>query len=53
VKPRFRGVFHEVGFYVALAVSVPVIATAEAGAARTVAAIFAAALIGCFGASAL
>jgi hemolysin III len=53
VKPRLRGVFHEIGFYVTLGVAAPVIATAERGAARTVAAVFAASVIGCFGASAL
>lgn len=53
VKPRLRGVFHEAGFYAAVIVAVPAIATAEAGTARAVAAIFAASLICCFGASAL
>ena len=53
VKPRLRGVFHEVGFYLAVAVAVPVIVTAEAGTARAVAAVFAGSLAGCFGASAL
>ena len=53
VKPRLRGVFHEAGFYLALALMVPVIATAEAGTGRTVATAFAASVVGCFGASAL
>jgi len=46
-------VFHEVGFYIALIVAVPMIATAEAGVTRTVATVFAACVVGCFGASAL
>jgi hemolysin III len=53
VKPRLRGVFHEIGFYIALTVAVPVIATTEAGTGRAVATIFAASLVCCFGASAL
>ena len=53
VKPRFRGVFHEVGFYISLALAVPLIATAEPGRARVSAAVFAACVAGCFGASAL
>ncbi len=53
VKPRLRGVFHEIGFYVTLGIAVPVIATAEPGSPRTAVAVFAASLVGCFGASAL
>jgi hemolysin III len=53
VKPRLRGVFHEIGFYLALVVSVPMIATTEGGTPRAVAAVFAGCLAGCFGASAL
>lgn len=53
VKPRLRGVFHEAGFYAAVVVAGPVIATTQAGTARTVATVFASCLVGCFGASAL
>ena len=34
VKPRLRGVFHEVGFYAALGLGVPLALTAEPGRAR-------------------
>jgi hemolysin III len=53
VKPRLRGVFHEIGFYVAVVLSVPLILTAEPGRARASAIAFSACLAGCFGASAL
>lgn len=53
VKPRLRGVFHELGFYVALVLAVPLVSTAEPGKARVSAIVFSVALIGCFGASAL
>jgi hemolysin III len=53
VKPRLRGVFHELGFYVALGLGFALVATAEAGRARVAAAVFAASVIVCFGASAL
>jgi hemolysin III len=53
VKPRLRGVFHEAGFYLAVVLAVPVVWTAEPGKGRAVAAVFAACLAGCFGASAL
>jgi hemolysin III len=52
-KPRLRGVFHELGFYGAVAAAPPVIATTEGGSARVSAAIFTSCLICCFGASAL
>jgi hemolysin III len=52
-KPRLRGVFHEVGFYAAVVVAGPAIVTTQAGTPRTVAAVFASCLVGCFGASAL
>ena len=51
VKPRFRGVFHEAGFYVSFALAVPLIATAEPGRARVSAAVFATCVATCFGAS--
>jgi hemolysin III len=53
VKPRLRGVFHEAGFYLAVALGVPLVATAEPGRARTAAIVFAGCVAGCFGASAL
>ena len=53
VKPRLRGVFHEVGFYLVGILSIPLIVTAEPGRARISAIVFSACLAGCFGASAL
>jgi hemolysin III len=53
VKPRLRGVFHELGFYVALGVGIPLVLTAHDARARTAAAIFASCVAVCFGASAL
>lgn len=53
VKPRLRGVFHEVGFYTVLVLSIPLILTADPGKARISAIVFSACLSGCFGASAL
>jgi hemolysin III len=53
VKPRLRGVFHEVGFWVAIGLGVPLVLTAEPGRARFAAAVFAACMAACFGASAL
>ena len=53
VKPTLRGVFHEAGFYLAVALGVPLVATAEPGRARTAAVVFAGCVAGCFGASAL
>jgi hemolysin III len=53
VKPRLRGVFHEIGFYTVIALSVPLILTADPGRARLSAIVFSACLAGCFGASAL
>ena len=52
-KPKLRGVFHEIGFYVAVAVGVLLVATAEPGKARVTGAIFAGCVAACFGASAL
>jgi len=52
-KPRLRGVFHEVGFYVAVILAVPLVATAEPGRATVGAAVFAGCVAGCFGISAL
>jgi hemolysin III len=53
VKPRLRGVFHELGFYAAIALGVPLVLTAADGRARVAALVFASCLAGCFGASAL
>jgi hemolysin III len=53
VKPRLRGVFHELGFYAALGLGVALVATAEGGRARVAAAVFSTSVIVCFGASAL
>jgi len=53
VKPKLRGVFHEIGFYAAVATGVVLVVTAEPGKARTAAAIFASCVALCFGASAL
>lgn len=52
-KPKLRGVLHELGFYVAVVIAVPVIITAEPGRARVAATVFASCVAGCFGASAL
>jgi hemolysin III len=46
-------VFHEIGFYVAVALSVPLVLTADEGRARLAAMVFASCLCACFGASAL
>ena len=53
VKPRLRGVFHELGFYVALGLGSALVVTADAGRPRLAAAVFSACVILCFGASAL
>jgi hemolysin III len=53
VKPRLRGVFHELGFYVAVGLAVPLVLSAEPGRARLSAIVFASCVIFCFGASAL
>ena len=53
IKPRLRGVFHELAFYVALVLGVLLVTTAEAGRARLAAVVFAVSVAGCFGVSAL
>ena len=53
VKPKLRGLFHEVGFYAALGVGAALVLTAEPGRARAAAIVFASCVAGCFGASAL
>jgi hypothetical protein len=52
LKPQLRGVFHELGFYVALALALPLVLSAEDGRARASAVAFSACLAPCFGASA-
>jgi hemolysin III len=53
VKPLLRGVFHEAGFYAAVALAVPLVLTAEPGKALVAAIVFSSCLALCFGASAL
>jgi hemolysin III len=53
VKPLLRGVFHEAGFVLVVALAVPLTLSAEGGRARLSAIVFSACLAGCFGASAL
>ena len=53
VKPRLRGVFHEVAFYIALVAGVLLVFTAHAGRARLSAIVFASCVAACFGFSAL
>ena len=53
VKPKLRGVFHELGFYAALGLGIPLVLTTDDARARAAAAIFAACVAACFGASAL
>jgi hemolysin III len=53
VKPLLRGVFHEAGFYLVVALSVPLALSTEGGRALASAIVFSACLAGCFGASAL
>jgi hemolysin III len=53
VKPRLRGVFHELGFYVALGTGLLLILSAPDGRPRAAAIVFAVSVASCFGASAL
>ncbi len=53
VKPRLRGVFHEAGFFAAIALAIPLAIVAEPGRARISAIVFSSCLAGCFGMSAL
>ena len=53
VKPRLRGVFHELGFYVAIGLGAGLVATADDARERAAAAVFAGSVVFCFGASAL
>lgn len=53
VKPKLRGVFHEMGFYAALALAIPLVVTASPGRARISAIVFSTCVALCFGVSAL
>jgi hemolysin III len=53
VKPKLRGVFHEIGFYAAAAIGIVLVVTAEPGKARIAGAIFASCVAVCFGSSAV
>ena len=53
VKPRLRGVAHELGFYVAVGAGATLVVTAEPGRARLAALVFSGCLVACLGASAL
>ena len=53
VKPKLRGVFHELGFYIAIALGLPLVLTAGHGRPQIAAIVFTSSLAGCFGASAL
>lgn len=53
MKPRLRGVFHEAGFFVAVALAIPLTIVAEPGRARLSAIVFSSCLAACFGVSAL
>jgi hemolysin III len=53
VKPKLRGVFHELGFYAALGCGVALVLTSDNGRSRAAAAVFAGCVAACFGVSAL
>jgi hemolysin III len=53
VKPKLRGLFHELGFYAALGLGVALVLTADPGRGRLAAVVFAGCVAACFGASAL
>lgn len=53
IKPKLRGVFHEAGFYAALAAGAAMVVTADPGRGRVAALIFSSCVAVCFGASAL
>jgi hemolysin III len=53
IKPKLRGVFHEAGFYAALAAGAAMVVTADPGRGRAAALIFSSCVAVCFGASAL
>jgi hemolysin III len=53
VKPKLRGVIHEIGFFASVGLGIPLVLTAHPGKARIAAIVFALCVAGCFGASAL
>ena len=53
VKPKLRGIFHELAFYSSLGLGFALVLTADDGRPRIAATVFAACVAGCFGASAL
>lgn len=53
VKPKLRGVFHEIAFFVAVLLGIPLVLSADPGKARFSAIVFASCVAVCFGASAL
>jgi hemolysin III len=53
VKPKLRGVFHEVAFFAAVGLAIPLAITADEGKARLSAIVFGACVAFCFGVSAL
>jgi len=53
VKPRLRGVFHELGFYAAMGSGTALVLNADEGRPRAAAVAFSASVAACFGASAL
>ncbi len=53
VKPRLRGVFHEIAFFTFVVLAVPLVWSAHEGKARISALVFAVCVVLCFGASAL
>jgi hemolysin III len=53
VKPRLRGVFHELAFYAAVGLGIALVLTASPGRARVAAIVFASCVAACFGFSAL
>jgi hemolysin III len=53
VKPKLRGLFHELGFYAALGLGAALVLTADPGRSRVSAVVFASCVAACFGASAL
>src|SRR5256714_14484506 len=53
VKPKLRGVFHEIAFFVAVGLAIPLAITADEGKARLSAIVFGTCVAFCFGVSAL
>lgn len=53
VKPKLRGVFHEVAFFAAVGLAIPLAITADEGKARLSAIVFGVCVAFCFGVSAL